>query len=79
MAETFEQILDRALSKATDFGHDMQLLASGRDTAFYVCRKCKLAFTIGYISSSKRVKERRGVQLIADTALTTRCRTAITP
>ena len=77
MAETFEQIRERALAKAERLGHDMEALAGGPDTAFYTCRRCRLSFTIGYVSSSKRSKERRGVQLIADTALTTPCGTPV--
>jgi hypothetical protein len=73
MAETFEQIRERALAKAAQLGHEMEGLAGGPDTAFFTCRRCRLSFTIGYVSSSKRSKERRGVQLIADAALTTPC------
>jgi hypothetical protein len=77
MPETVEEILKRALAKAEGLGHDMEALAGGPDTAFYTCRRCRLSFTIGYVSSSKRSKERRGVQLITDTALTTSCRTQV--
>jgi len=77
MAETFEQIRERALAEAARLGHEMEALAGGPDTAFYTCRRCRLSFTIGYVSSSKRSKERRGAQLIADTALTTTCGTPV--
>jgi hypothetical protein len=38
MAETIEQIRERALAKAERLGHDMQVLAGGPDTAFYTWR-----------------------------------------
>jgi hypothetical protein len=77
MGETVEQIGERALAKAERLGHDMEALASGLNTGFDTCRRCRLSFTIGNVSSSKRTKEQRGVQLIADTALTTPCRTPV--
>ena len=68
----FTDLVDLGLERSAARGHDMVNEGSSdkpqAESAFYRCKRCAAAFTVGYESGSSQ-----GLQLLAATATTTDC------
>ena len=71
---TMGHLLGKSLEKAAKLGHRMVMLTRSADTAMYACELCKQSFVIGNPAVlHPRLQRPRSLEVIAGTALTTRC------
>lgn len=64
--DEFERTVAIGLRRAENLGHEMQVaINDGKTTATYTCTTCGLGFNVGFVENR--------LQLVAETACTTRC------
>jgi hypothetical protein len=70
---SLEDLVARGKAKASDLGHELEMITGDVQTAFYRCRRCEQTFTVGYpVYIGNRPLESR-LELIAASVLSIRC------
>jgi len=68
-----DALVERGLIESAGLGHDMIQRVADSLAAFYVCRRCLLGFTVGYLDVAGSSSAERSMELISAPALTTPC------
>lgn len=71
--QSLQELVDRGSARAAELGHEMQLVTSDVQMAFYRCARCQQTFTVGYpVYVGSRPAETR-LELIAASVLSVPC------
>jgi hypothetical protein len=54
MTDAMQELVDSSKAQAAGLGHDMIVISSDEETAFYACRVCKLSFTAATLPASRK-------------------------
>jgi len=70
---TLKQLVDRGFKKATALGHEMELVTSNVDSAFYRCKVCRQTFAVGHDVQIGSRHGKRPLKLTSAAVLSIRC------